>query len=255
MLRLTFLGTGTSQGVPMIGCDCEVCSSSDHRDKRLRSSAMIESDTTRVVIDAGPDFRYQMLRERVKDIDAILLTHQHTDHIMGLDEVRAFNYFCRKSIPVWATEGVQSVVRKNFDYAFTEPRYPGAPEITLHTIGNEPFVVGDMEITPIHGFHLSLPVVGFRVGGVAYLTDFNRIDESEVDKLQGVEIFVVNALRHMRHISHFSLPAAIELARKVGARQTYFTHMSHQIGLHAEQEALLPEGMHFAYDGLCVEIR
>lgn len=254
MLRLTFLGTGTSQGVPMIGCECEVCKSNDRRDKRLRTSAMIEDGNTRIVIDAGPDFRYQMLRERVNNIDAILLTHQHTDHIIGLDEVRAFNYFCRKSIPVWATEGVQEVVRKDFDYAFAEPRYPGAPEITLCTIGNEPFNIGTLEITPIYGKHLSLPVVGFRVGKIAYLTDFNHIEDSEVEKLSGLDIFVVNALRHTRHLSHFSLPKAIELAQKVGAKQTWFTHMSHQIGLHAEQDALLPEGMNLAYDGLSLEV-
>lgn len=254
MLRLTFLGTGTSQGVPMIGCDCEVCRSTDSRDKRLRTSAMIEDEHTRLVIDAGPDFRYQMLRAGVSDIDAILLTHQHTDHIMGLDDVRAFNYFCRKSIPVWATEGVQRVVRKNFDYAFTEPLYPGAPLITLHTIDKEPFRIGTLDVVPIHGLHLSLPVVGFRVGDVAYLTDFNHISDGELEKLKGLKVFVVNALRHQRHISHFSLPAALELAKKVGAEQTYFTHMSHQIGLHAEQDALLPEGIHFAYDGLIVEV-
>lgn len=238
----------------MIGCNCKVCSSSDMRDKRLRTSAMIEDEHTRIIIDAGPDFRYQMLRADVRDIDAILLTHQHTDHIMGLDEVRAFNYFCRKSIPVWATEGVQKVVRKNFDYAFSEPRYPGAPEITLNTIGRELFRIGTLDITPIHGFHLSLPVVGFRVGDVAYLTDFNRISDSEVEKLKGLKVFVVNALRHQRHLSHFSLSGAMELARKVGAEQTYFTHMSHQIGLHAEQDALLPAGVNFAYDGLIVEV-
>ena len=238
----------------MIGCNCKVCSSSDMRDKRLRTSAMIEDEHTRIIIDAGPDFRYQMLRADVRDIDAILLTHQHTDHIMGLDDVRAFNYFCRKSIPVWATEGVQRVVRKNFDYAFSEPRYPGAPEVTLNTIGREPFRIGTLDITPIHGFHLSLPVVGFRVGDVAYLTDFNRISDSEVEKLKGLKIFVVNALRHQRHLSHFSLSGAMELARKVGAEQTYFTHMSHQIGLHAEQDALLPAGFNFAYDGLIVEV-
>ena len=238
----------------MIGCNCKVCSSSDTRDKRLRTSAMIEDEQSRIIIDAGPDFRYQMLRADVRDIDAILLTHQHTDHIMGLDDVRAFNYFCRKSIPVWATEGVQRVVRKNFDYAFSEPRYPGAPEITLNTIGHEPFRIGTLDIIPIHGFHLSLPVVGFRVGDIAYLTDFNRISDSEVEKLKGLKVFVVNALRHQRHLSHFSLSGAMELARKVGAEQTYFTHMSHQIGLHAEQDALLPAGFNFAYDGLIVEV-
>lgn len=254
MIRLTFLGTGTSQGVPMIGCDCEVCSSADPRDHRLRSSVMIEAEETRVVIDAGPDFRYQMLREGVKDIDAILLTHEHTDHIMGLDDVRAFNYFCSKSIEVWATERVQRVVRKNFDYAFAEKPYPGAPRITLRTIGNESFKVGNTEIIPIFGRHFTLPITGFRIGPVAYLTDFNRIEEGELEKLRGVEVLVINALRHTRHISHFTLSEATEIARRVEAPKTFFTHISHQLGLHAKEEPLLPEGMHLAYDRLTVEI-
>lgn len=254
MLKLTFLGTGTSQGVPMIGCDCQVCTSSDLRDRRLRSSVMIEDEATRVVIDSGPDFRYQMLREGVKDIDAILLTHQHTDHIIGMDDVRAFNYFCQKSIEVYATEVVQSSVRKVFDYAFDEKPYPGAPRITLRTIDSAPFRVGTLGITPIRGRHFTLPITGYRIGGIAYLTDFNHIEESELAKLRGVEVLVINALRHTRHISHFSLPEAIEIARKVGAPTTYFTHISHQLGLHALQEALLPEGMHLAYDTLTIEL-
>lgn len=254
MLRLTFLGTGTSQGVPMIGCDCEVCRSADLRDHRLRSSAMVEAEGVRVVIDAGPDFRYQMLREGVKDIDAILLTHQHTDHMIGLDDVRAFNYFCSKSIDVYATEAVQGAVRRVFDYAFTDKPYPGAPRITLRTIGDQPFEVGGLKITPIRGKHFTLPVTGYRIGSVAYLTDFNHIEDSEVAKLQGLDVLVINALRHTRHLSHFSLPEAVALAQKVGAKRTYFTHISHQMGLHAQEEQLLPKGMHLAYDTLTIEI-
>lgn len=254
MIRLTFLGTGTSQGVPMIGCDCAVCHSADRRDKRLRSSVMVEDDTTRVIIDSGPDFRYQMLRAGVKDIDAILLTHQHTDHIIGMDDVRAFNYFCQKSIEVYATEVVGGVVRRVFDYAFAENPYPGAPRITLHTLSTSAFKVGTLEIIPIRGKHFTLPVTGYRIGSVAYLTDFNHIEEGELEKLRGVEVLVLNALRHTRHISHFSLPEAVEIARKVGAPATYFTHISHQLGLHAEQEPLLPAGMHLAYDTLTLEI-
>ena len=250
MLKLTFLGTGTSQGVPMIGCDCKVCRSEDSRDRRLRSAVMVEDGTTRVVIDSGPDFRYQMLREGVKAIDAILLTHQHTDHIIGLDDVRAFNYFCKKRIEVYATEAVQEVVRKNFDYAFSEKPYPGAPQITLHTIDQEPFKVGTLDIVPIRGKHFTLPVTGYRIGGIAYLTDFNHISDEELAKLEGVEVLIINALRHTRHISHFSLPEAEEIARRVGAPKTYFTHISHQLGLHAEEEPLLPEGMSLAYDTL-----
>lgn len=254
MIRLTFLGTGTSQGVPMIGCECAVCQSPDPRDRRLRSAAMIDDGTTRIVIDSGPDFREQMLRQRVMDIDAILLTHQHTDHIIGLDDVRAFNYFCSKSIPIYATEMVEAVVRKNFDYAFGAYRYPGVPDIELRTIGSEPFRVGTLTITPIFGRHFRLPVTGFRVGGVAYLTDFNHIDEEELNKLQGLDVFVLNALRHQPHLSHYSLPEAIEIARRVGAKRTYFTHISHQLGLHADEEPLLPEGMFLAYDTLTIEI-
>lgn len=238
----------------MIGCDCEVCHSMDSRDKRLRSSVMIEDGTTRVVIDAGPDFRYQMLREGVKDIDAILLTHEHTDHIMGLDDVRAFNYFAQKSIEVYATEQVGRIVRKNFDYAFSQRPYPGAPRITLKCVTDQTFEVGTLEITPIFGRHLTLPVTGYRIGPVAYLTDFNYISPEEIEKLRGVELFVVNALRHTRHISHFSLPQAIELAERVGAPATYFTHISHQMGLHAVQESKLPEGMHLAFDRLTIDI-
>lgn len=254
MLKLTFLGTGTSQGVPMIGCDCKVCRSEDRRDRRLRSAVMVEDSATRVVIDSGPDFRYQMLREGVKAIDAILLTHQHTDHIIGLDDVRAFNYFCRKSIEVYATEAVQEVVRKNFDYAFMEKPYPGAPQITLCTIAKEPFSVGTLDIVPISGKHFTLPVTGFRIGGIAYLTDFNHISDEELAKLEGVEVLIINALRHTRHLSHFSLPEAQDIARRVGAPKTYFTHISHQLGLHAEEEQLLPEGMSLAYDTLTIEI-
>lgn len=254
MIRLTFLGTGTSQGVPMIGCDCEVCRSDNPRDRRLRSSAMIEDEHTRVIIDAGPDFRYQMLREAVGDIDAILLTHEHTDHIMGLDDVRAYNYFCQKSVEVCATERVQRVVCKNFDYAFAKEPYPGAPRISLRTISDAPFEVGTLEITPIIGRHFTLPVTGYRIGPVGYLTDFNHIDESEIAKLKGVEVLAINALRHTRHISHFSLPEAIETARRVGATTTYFTHISHQMGLHDVEEQRLPEGMHFAWDGLKIVI-
>ncbi len=254
MLRLTFLGTGTSQGVPMIACGCRVCRSADPRDKRLRTSAMIESNGTRIIIDAGPDFRYQMLRQNVCDIDAILLTHQHTDHIIGIDDVRAFNYFQAKSIPIYATEAVTKVVRKDFDYAFTEERYPGAPEIALHVIGNTPFKVGDLTVTPVFGRHYILPVTGYRIGDAAYLTDFNGIDKDEMEKLKEVKLFVINALRYQKHISHYSVAEAIELAREVHAEQTYFTHMSHQIGLYAEENPKLPAGMQFAYDGLKVEI-
>lgn len=255
MLKITFLGTGTSQGVPMIACHCDVCRSTDPHDKRLRCSAMVESGSTRIIIDAGPDFRYQMLRAGIEDIDAILLTHGHKDHTGGIDDVRAFNYFDRKAIDIYATRAVQHTVRKDFDYAFTQNRYPGVPEINLRSIfTGRPFRVGDMDIQPIEGLHYRMPVTGFRIGPLAYLTDFNHIEQSEIDRLRGVDTLVINALRHEKHISHYSLPEAMEVCRQVGARENYFTHMSHQIGLHQIVSQTLPDGYHFAYDGLVIEV-
>lgn len=254
MTKLTFLGTGTSQGVPMISCGCWVCSSDDSRDKRLRSSVMVERDDTRLVIDAGPDFRQQMLRENVMRIDAILLTHEHKDHIGGLDDVRAFNYTQQSEIDIYATERVQQTVRKDFDYAFSEHKYPGVPEMNLRSI--EPgvtFSVGSLEVIPILGQHYMMPVLGFRIGNIAYLTDFNHIEPQEIEKIKGVEILVVNALRREHHISHYTLDQALHLRYLVSPTYTYFTHMSHQIGRHAQIERELPENTHFAYDGLVVE--
>lgn len=285
MLRLTFLGTGTSQGVPMIGCDCEVCRSHDPRDKRLRSSVMIErfddapprevvipeaaahpatahgafdrpvGADARIVIDAGPDFRYQMLRENVHTLDAILLTHEHKDHVGGIDDVRAFNYFQGRAIPIYATERVGNVVRKDFDYAFSADRYPGAPEIDLRTIhSNVPFDVAGFHIVPITGRHYLLPVTGYRIGPLAYLTDFNHIEEAELRKLEGVDTLVINALRYAKHISHFTVEEAIAVSRRIAPRRTLLTHMSHQIGPYEKVRNNLPEGFEFAWDGLKIEL-
>ncbi len=250
--KLTFLGTGTSQGVPVISCSCRVCSSSDIHDKRLRSSVLVEHNGVTVVIDAGPDFRQQMLREGVKCIDGIILTHEHKDHIAGIDDVRAFNYTMNSPVDIYAEKRVQDVVRKDFDYAFAENPYPGVPEINLVTIGDEPFRIGRMEIVPIRGRHFRLPVLGFRIGGIAYLTDFNAIDDSEIEKIKGAEVLVVNALRREPHMSHFTLGEALGLHGRAGVKRTYLTHLSHQMGLHAEVAAELPCDVFPAYDGLIV---
>lgn len=251
--KLTFLGTGTSQGVPVIACGCWVCSSDDGRDKRLRSSVMIEQGEVCVIVDAGPDFRQQMLRAGVKKLDAILLTHEHKDHTGGIDDVRALNYEMGRAIDIYAEGRVQAVVRKDYDYAFSEERYPGVPEIRLVEIGEAPFRVGGMEVIPIRGWHHKLPVLGFRAGGIAYLTDFNRIDEAEIAKIRGVEVLVVNALRREHHLSHFTLDEALHVSWLVGARRTYLTHLSHQMGRHAAVSVELPEGVFLAYDGLQIE--
>lgn len=254
MTKLTFLGTGTSQGVPVVSCKCHVCTSGDNRDKRLRSSAMVEKDGVRMIIDAGPDFRQQMLREEVAHIDAILLTHEHKDHIGGIDDVRAFNYTQRSAIDIYATERVQQAVRKDFDYAFGEDKYPGAPEINLITIEpDRPFEVKGVEVVPIFGRHYMIPVLGFRIGGIAYLTDFNFISDEEIGKIEGVEILVINALRKEQHISHFTLAEALEVSKRVRPGRTYLTHLSHQMGRYTEECGNLPENTFIACDGLSVE--
>ena len=255
MTRLTFLGTGTSQGVPVISCRCWVCTSDDSRDKRLRSSVMIEHRGVRIVIDAGPDFRQQMLAHQVDHVDAILLTHEHKDHIGGIDDVRAFNYTGGAAVDIYATERVARVVRKDFDYAFGENKYPGAPDIDLIEIDpDKPFTVKGVEVIPIKGMHFHIPVTGFRIGPVAYLTDFNKIEDEEIEKMKGVEVLVVNALRKEHHMSHFTLDEALHIAWRVGAKKTYLTHVSHQMGRHAQANQGLPAGTAFAYDGLTVEI-
>jgi phosphoribosyl 1,2-cyclic phosphate phosphodiesterase len=238
----------------MIGCSCEVCTSSDQRDNRLRSSILVRSAETTIAVDAGPDFRMQMLRASVMQLDGIVFTHPHKDHVAGLDDVRAYNFFSGKPMNVYANEMTEEVLIREFPYAFSEKRYPGVPEIRLNTIDSEPFSVGDLEIIPIQVWHLRMPVLGFRFGNFTYITDANRIEESEMDKIRGSEILVVNALRHQKHISHFNLEEAIELTEALGSPETYFTHISHQLGKHAEVEASLPSHAHLAYDGLSFSV-
>lgn len=254
-LTITFLGTGTSSGVPMIACECPVCTSSDRKDNRLRSSILVQSAKTTLVVDSGPDFRYQMLREKVKHLDAIVFTHSHKDHLAGLDDVRAYNFFSQQPMQIYASELTQEAVVREFPYAFYEARYPGLPELKLNTINsNLPFVVGDIPVTPILVWHLKMPVLGFRFGDFTYITDANRIDEEEKAKIKGSEILVLNALRKEQHISHFSLPEAVALAQELNIPETYLTHISHQMGKHEDVSKELPSGVMIAYDGLRLHI-
>ena len=253
-MKVTFLGTGTSQGVPIIACECEVCISADTKDKRLRSSVLVETANINFIIDTGPDFRYQMLREGVKKLDAVVFTHEHKDHIAGFDDIRGFNWKTQMPMEVYASPDVEIALKRDFHYAFAEKRYPGVPSLNLHVLDNAPFSIGDLELTPIEVLHYKLPVFGYRVGDFSYVTDVNFISEEEKHKLKGSKVLVLSALRQSDHISHYSLEQAIEVAREIGAEQTYFTHMSHQIGLHSEVDAQLPAGMNLAYDRLVVEM-
>ncbi|HIW10439.1 MAG TPA: MBL fold metallo-hydrolase [Candidatus Rikenella faecigallinarum] len=253
--ELTFLGTGTSQGVPIIGCHCPVCDSTDPHDKRLRSSVLIEQNGVRLVIDSGPDFRYQMLREGIDRIDAILYTHGHMDHVGGMDDVRAFNYVMGRAIDLYCEPRVERTLRRIFDYAFAEQRYPGVPEVVLHPIASDelPFTVHGVEVMPIRGMHYKLPVLGYRVGNIAYLTDMNAIEERELEKIRGVEVLVINALRRDPHLSHFTLDQALDIIAKTRPKRAYLTHISHQMGLYEDLCRVLPEGVFPAYDGLKIK--
>jgi phosphoribosyl 1,2-cyclic phosphate phosphodiesterase len=253
-LKITFLGTGTSSGVPMIACECAVCTSTDKKDKRLRSSILVESHNTKFVIDTTPDFRYQMLRENVKILDAVLFTHPHKDHIAGLDDVRAYNYIQQLPMQLYANQMTIDALMREFAYAFADKKYPGVPNLELNTITLEPFSIGDINIIPIEVWHMKMPVLGFRFGDFTYITDANRIEESEKEKIRGSKILVVNALRKEKHISHYNLEEAIELVQELKIPTAYFTHISHQLGKHEEIEKRLPEGIHLGYDGLVINM-
>lgn len=253
-IKVTFLGTGTSSGVPMIACDCDVCKSSEKKDKRLRSSILVESATTSIVIDTTPDFRYQMLRTHTKKLDAVVFTHPHKDHIAGLDDVRAFNFFSGKPMQLYANQLTANAIKKEMHYAFTEQKYPGVPNLELRDIDNAAFQIGDLELLPIKVWHLKMPVLGFRIGGFTYITDANRIDEVEKQKIVGSKILVLNALRKEKHISHFTLSEAVELANELNVPEVYLTHISHQMGKHHDINAELPNNIQLAYDGLILNI-
>jgi phosphoribosyl 1,2-cyclic phosphate phosphodiesterase len=252
MTQLTFLGTGTSQGVPVIGCKCKVCSSTNPKDKRLRSSVLVEHEQKRILIDAGPDFRQQLLREKIDNLDAILLTHEHKDHTGGLDDVRAINYLKRKALPIYCEQRVYESLKQEYSYAFSESRYPGVPEFDIRIIDNSPFLIGNTKITPVRVLHYKLPVLGFRIGGITYITDANKIEKEELKKIKGSDILVINTIRREKHISHFSLEEALQVAGESGVREVYLTHLSHQIGTHEELSNQLPEGIYASFDGLRV---
>jgi phosphoribosyl 1,2-cyclic phosphate phosphodiesterase len=296
--KLTFLGTGTSQGVPIIGCQCAVCRSADQRDKRLRSAALVEYGGLTILVDAGPDFRTQMLREGVRHLDAILLTHNHMDHTGGLDDVRALNYIDRKAVHIYCEEKVLNTLKIMYGYAFAEHKYPGSPEWRIHLIDDRPFAVmpveggdliwmhekgycmqmpdgsiipcgndivtlaksptpealavGGVEIIPIRGYHGQMPILGFRFGDIAYITDMSRIPEEELSKLKGLKHLTLNTVSYHPHHSHFSLEEAVAMARKIGAEHTWLTHLSHTFPSHDQFDKELPDGISPAYDGLVI---
>jgi phosphoribosyl 1,2-cyclic phosphate phosphodiesterase len=249
-IKITFLGTGTSQGVPVIGCSCYVCTSSDKRDNRTRSSVLVENGKTRFVIDTGPDFRQQCLREKIKKLDAVLFTHEHKDHIAGMDDVRAFNFIHKMVMPIYATKNVQKALQREFAYVFSDEKYPGIPEIKVIEFDKDDFTIGDIPVKPIDVLHYRMPVKAFRINDFAYVTDANYIEDSEMEKLKNLDVLVLNALRRESHISHFTLNEAVALIQQLQPRKAYLTHLSHQMGTHDELLKELPVTIEPAFDGL-----
>lgn len=253
-MTITFLGTGTSQGVPVIGCPCPVCQSLDFRDKRFRSSIHVEIDSLSLVIDTGPDFRMQMLREGVKRLDAVLFTHEHKDHTAGLDDIRPFNFYQQEDIPVFGRKAVLEQLKQEYAYIFSDKKYPGVPQVACVEIDHLPFQIKGVTITPLPVLHYKLPVLGFRIGNFSYITDANHIPEETYTLLEGTEVLVLNALQKEPHISHFTLEQAVAQAQKIGAKKTYFTHISHSLGAHDDVEKELPSGIFLGYDGLKLQL-
>lgn len=252
-MRVTILGSGTSQGVPVIACECPVCQSTDKHDKRLRSAAMIDIGDKKLIVDAGPDFRTQMLRAGVKDVTALLLTHEHKDHIGGLDDIRAFNWVKNGEVDIYCNQRTKDVICKDYDYAFAEFKYPGVPEMNIHVIDEEPFWIENIKVEPIIVMHYKLPVTAFRIDNFAYITDANFISAASMQKLEGVEYMVINALRKEVHLSHFTLNQAIGVVQSLNVKQAYITHIGHQMGLHKEVSLELPENIKLAHDMLSFE--
>ncbi len=255
-MKITFLGTGTSTGVPMIACNCEVCTSADYRDKRLRSSVLIQHNNKNIVIDCGPDFRQQMLKANVQSVEAILMTHGHRDHTGGIDDIRAYNFALKRDIDFYLNESTEEILLRHFDYAFDiHNKYPAKPRLKLNLIEDKPFKIDDIEILPIKVLHGNMPVLGFRINDFTYITDANYISEEEKEKIKGSKVLVLNALRWYGHPSHFTAQEAIALAEEINAPTTYFTHISHHLGLHADiEESKLGNNMWLAYDGLQIEL-
>ncbi len=254
-MKITFLGTGTSQGVPVIACQCDVCTSSDHHDKRLRTSVMIQTSEKIFVIDTGPDFRQQMIREKVEKLDAILFTHEHKDHFSGLDDVRVFNHLQKKPMDVYADKRVSEAIKREYAYVFARDKYPGIPKLTIHTIDTTPFFIENIKIVPIRVMHFQLPILGFRINDFVYITDAKKIPDQEMEKLRNAKVLVINALRHKEHISHLSLRQSLEIIKQVKPRKAFLTHISHRLGRHAVVENQLPPNVQLAYDGLVLDIR
>lgn len=250
--KVTFLGTGTSQGVPVIACQCPICMSSNPKDNRLRSSILVEGpDKQQVVVDTGPDFRQQMLREGTRRMDAVIYTHEHKDHIAGMDDVRAFNFIQKKSMDLYGNANVLSALKREYPYVFAAEKYPGIPQVDLHEIKPmQAFSLGGLEWIALPALHYKLPVLGFKIGGFAYITDANFLPPETMKSLENLDVLVLNALRREDHVSHFTLEQALELVKELKPKQAYFTHISHQLGLHDEVSKELPPGVALAYDGL-----
>lgn len=253
-MKITFLGTGTSQGVPVIGCPCKVCNSLDPLDIRLRSSALITVGSQNILIDAGPDLRQQLLNNKITQVDAILMTHEHKDHTGGLDDVRPLNFMTRKVMQIYGLQRVLNVIRKDYDYAFKKHKYPGIPEFQLNMIKDEVFTIGDLLIEPIAIQHLTLPILGYKINNMAYITDASFIAPSEISKVQNLDLLVINALRHKEHYSHFNLTQAIQVIKEINPKRAYLTHISHEMGKYVDVAPTLPDNIFMAYDGLEVEI-